>query len=653
MRHSIRLHCEALEDRTTPASFGIPQSDPMHLTISFAPDGTDVAGTPSNLFQKLNALSTTSNWQNEILRAAQAWSTVANVNFGVVSDSGDPLGAAAPLDGQAPFGVIRIAAKPLANNVLAVGIPPNDLGASTWAGDIIFNSNANLTQQKTDLYTVFLHEIGHALGLPGSNDPRSVMYQQIQGKRLALGLSDVASLQSLYGTRLPDRNETPGKGNDTLKQATRLKYEDTGVEAWTGTVPLVSFGDITNSTDVDVFSYQNLLNYTGPISFRVLTQGISLLAPKISILDAQGKLISSQFSLAIGGSDLVVTLPQSKAGVKYFVKVEAASVSSSFRVGRYSMAVTLDDRLTTPANTITSVMQGPYDTFAIDDLDQLFSQDSGDSLFRQDDSTDDTAKNATQISSNNALATSFDVVGSLQLASDVDYYRVRAPRFGTTPVSHLTVTLTPYSINGVMPDIQLFDKSQKPVAFSVLSNGNGVMVIQALGLKSNDDVFIRIANTPGQASTGNYHANLRFGKTATTLQTFLSGTVPASGTNTTVYLAEPQLFHLLLSTSNGVAVSMSIEDLAGNTLFTLTSNGVPASTKPVLLQPGEYRIRLSSNGQPTTITLRGDSLSDPIGSVIVDPIQAPVYPTPGNPGTNTYPNGTVTTKPFLWLSLTL
>lgn len=653
MKPFIRLNLEALEDRTTPATFGIPQSDPMHLTISFVPDGTDVAGSPSNLFQKLNALSATSNWQNEILRAAQTWSNVANVNFGVVSDSGDPLGATAPIDGQAPFGVIRIAAKPLANNVLAVGIPPNELGASTWAGDIIFNSNANLAQQKTDLYTVFLHEIGHALGLPGSIDPRSVMYQQIQGKRLALGLSDVTSLQGQYGARLPDVNETPGKGNDTIKLATRLKYEDTGAEAWTGTVPLVVFGDITISTDVDVFSYQNLPDYTGPVSIRVLTQGISLLTPKISILDGQGKLIASQFNLVTGGSDLVITLPQSTAGTRYFFKVEAASTSSSFKVGRYSLAVTLDQRLATPDTTITNVMRGPYDTFQANDLEQLFSQEPEDSLFNQDDSSNDKSNNATQITSNNALATTFNIVGSLQEAGDVDFYRVRAPRIGTTQVSNLTVTLTPYSINGVMPDIQLFDKSQKPVAFNVLSNGNGTMVIQAVSLKNNDDYFLRIANAPGQSSTGNYHANLRFGRTATTLQTFISGAIPATGASSTVYLAEPQLFHLLLSTSNGVAVTMSIEDLAGNTLFTLTSNGLPTSTKPVLLQPGEYRIRLTTNGQPTTAILRGDSISDPIGSVVVDPNQAPVYPTPGKPGTNTYPNGTVTTKPFIWLSLTI
>lgn len=651
MKHSVRLNFDSLEDRNTPATFGIPQSDPMHLTISFVPDGTDVAGTPSTLFQTLNALTSTTAWQTDILRAAQTWSNVANINFGVVSDSGDPLGANAPLNGSAPFGVIRIAAKPLANSVFAVGIPPNEIGTSTWAGDIIFNSNANLSQKSTDLYTVFLHEIGHALGLPGSADPRSVMYQQILGKRIGLGLSDVSSIVSQYGVRLPDLNETPGKGNDTTKLATRLKYEDTGTQAWTGTVPLVAFGDIARTTDVDVFVYQNLLNYTGPISFRVLTQGVSLLNPKISVLDAQGKVLATKLSQQSAGSDLVLTLPTSTTGTKYYLRVEAAG--GLFNSGRYALALTLDQQLTTPEATITNIMHGPYDTFVSGDLEQLFSQHPEDSLFHLDDSTNDNASSASRLSSSNSLASTFNVVGSLQNAGDVDYYRVRVPRLTTSNISNLTVTLTPYSINGVMPDIQLFDKSQKPVAFDVLSNGNGSKVIQATGLKVNDDYFLRIANPAGLANTGNYQANLRFGKTATTLQTFLTGSIPVTGATSTVYVAEPQLFHLLLSSNNGMAVTMSIEDMAGSTLYTLSSNGLPASNKPLLLQPGQYRIRLITSGQPMTVTLRGDTLSDPVGSVVVDPNQTPLFPTPGNPGTNTYPNGTVTTKPYLWLSLTI
>lgn len=651
MKHSVRLNFDSLEERNTPATFGIPLSDPMHLTISFVPDGTDVAGSPSTLFQTLNALTSTFAWQTDILRAAQSWSNLTNINFGVVSDSGDPLGATAPLTGTTPFGVIRIAAKSLANNVIAVGIPPNEIGTSTWAGDIIFNSNANLTQKNTDLYTVFLHEIGHALGLPGSVDPRSVMYQQILGKRTALSLSDVSAIVGQYGNRLPDVNETPGKGNDTTKLATRLKYEDSGNEAWTGNVPLVSFGDITRSTDVDVFVYQNLLNYTGPLSFRVLTLGISLLNPKVSILDAQGKVMVSKISQPSSGTDLTLTLLTSTAGAKYYLRVEAAG--NPFNTGRYAMAVMLNQRLTTPVSTITNIMQGPYDNLVSDDLEELFSEYPEDSLFKQDDSTDDKASSANRLLSNNSLASTFNVVGSLQNAGDVDYYRVRVPRLSTSTVSHLTVTLTPYSINGVMPDIQLFDKSQKPVAYDVLSNGNGSRVIQAIGLKVNDDYFLRIVNPAGQVNTGNYQANLRFGKTATTLQTFFTGSIPATGAASTVYVAEPQLFHLLLSSNNGMSVTMNLEDMSGSTLYSLTSQGLPASNKPFLLQPGQYRIRLITNGQPMTVTLRGDSLSDPIGSVVVDPNQTPRFPTPGKPGTNTYPNGTVTTKPYLWLSLTI
>src|SRR5690606_27108814 len=124
---------------------------------------------------------------------------VTNTNVGLVNDNGAALGTPAPLEGTAPFGTIRIAAKPMASNVLAIGIPPHSYGNSSWASDIIFNSEADLQIQKTDLYTVFLHEVGHALGMGGSTDRRSVMFQTIQGKRTGLAASDVTAISSLYG----------------------------------------------------------------------------------------------------------------------------------------------------------------------------------------------------------------------------------------------------------------------------------------------------------------------------------------------------------------------------------------------------------------------------------------------------------------------
>jgi hypothetical protein len=54
-RKFVRLGIERLEERAVPATFGVPWADPSRLTLSFAPDGTSVAGQPSALFKTLDA----------------------------------------------------------------------------------------------------------------------------------------------------------------------------------------------------------------------------------------------------------------------------------------------------------------------------------------------------------------------------------------------------------------------------------------------------------------------------------------------------------------------------------------------------------------------------------------------------------------------
>lgn len=653
MRRSIRLLFENLEDRHTPATFGIPLADPMHATISFVPDGTDVGGTPSNLFETLNRSMSSVLWQNEILRAVQSWTSVSNINVGVVSDNGAPLGTSTPLDGAVPFGTIRVAAKPLASNVLAIGIPPNNFGTSSWASDIIFNSQADLTAQHTDIYTVFLHELGHAFGIAGSTDRRSAMYQTILGKRSGIAASDVAAITSLYGTRLGDVNETPGKGNGTTKLATRMKYEDSGDQAWTGATPLVAFGDITKKNDIDVFLFESPKDYTGSISFRVLTKGISLLNPRISLVDSKGRTLQTLAKQEVGGTDVTLTLPESIAETKYYVRVEAATSLGQFNTGRFGLAITLDNNLVTSDDTIRQVLAGPYDRIASDDVKDLFDDNHEDDLFDEDGLTNETQATANRLNSTNSLATEFQAIGSLQTASDVDFYRVRVPRLNASNQANVQLTVTPFAINGIMPDVQIVDKLQQQVPYTVLSNGNGMMVLQATGLRSNNDYYFRFANAPGQSVVGNYQLQARFSKTAVTLNTFLEGAVPATGASSTLYVAYPQLFHLLLSTNNGVAATLTLETMSGQVIYTQFTTGQPSSSSPLLLQPGEYRVKINTNNLPTTIKLLGDTISDPIGSVVVNPNQAPLYPTPGNPGSNTYPNGTTTSNPYLWLSLAL
>ncbi len=45
------LNFEKLESRIVRAAVGLPWRDPLHLTLSFAPDGTSIAGDSSVFFK--------------------------------------------------------------------------------------------------------------------------------------------------------------------------------------------------------------------------------------------------------------------------------------------------------------------------------------------------------------------------------------------------------------------------------------------------------------------------------------------------------------------------------------------------------------------------------------------------------------------------
>src|SRR4051794_38408126 len=112
------LALEQLEDRCTPATSGVAWPDGQHLTLSFAPDGTQLGNYQNNLFHTLNAVAPTATWEREILRAFETWAANANVNVGVVADGGQALGTGGAVQGDGRFGDIRVGAAPMAAGTL-------------------------------------------------------------------------------------------------------------------------------------------------------------------------------------------------------------------------------------------------------------------------------------------------------------------------------------------------------------------------------------------------------------------------------------------------------------------------------------------------------------------------------------------------------
>lgn len=168
-------------------------------------------------FESLSARLDAAAAAAELRRALEEWSRYAALSFIPVSvpgqqrtlsmlfgarNHGDPF----PFDG--PSGVLAHTFYPS---------PPN---AEPLAGDIHFDDDEewvigpNVTYRSIDLFSVALHETGHALGLTHVDTPGAVMYpyyRRVNG----LAQADIAAIQELYAAASPALGPDPGPPSPT------------------------------------------------------------------------------------------------------------------------------------------------------------------------------------------------------------------------------------------------------------------------------------------------------------------------------------------------------------------------------------------------------------------------------------------------------
>jgi hypothetical protein len=220
---------------------------------------------------------------------------------------------------------------------VAAAAPFNFTG-TTLGGDLYFNSTAAFRLGAAaggyDVFSVALHEAGHALGLDHSDDPASVLregYRPYTG----LGAVDVAAVRALYGARAPDAFDAAG-ANDTRATADAMPWGESATQ-------LLADGDLTTLADADHYKFTIGLA-AAPTAFllgvtvRLKASGISLLAPRVTVYNSAGQVVASGASTDVMNNDVALHFRPGLLGGTYTVKVDNAT-ADVFGVGGYRLAV--------------------------------------------------------------------------------------------------------------------------------------------------------------------------------------------------------------------------------------------------------------------------------------------------------------------------
>lgn len=356
--HKRRLLVEALEARMLLYAEGLPWAAP-NLTISFAPDGTNVAGYESSLFAKFDSLATSSDWQAAIVQGFDTWAQHAATSVSTTADSGDAFGTPGPTQADSRFGDVRVAAVPMADDIIAMSVPHDEVISGTWAGDILFNSNVDLNTLD-EIFAIAVHEAGHVFGLGHSTDPNSPMYLHGIAPATTPTAEDINNLQRLYGVAEPQGGSDGGAdqgGGDEQEREHEREHQDDELTAANGLMLSANFqgairydaaGQIFDATDVDFYQLAPIsdeFEKADVLTVTVRAKTPEGLIPTATILNAGGQVVES-IVLTNANGEFILQAKDADPRMVHFVEVKAADSTGAHATGTYDFVATFGTRET-------------------------------------------------------------------------------------------------------------------------------------------------------------------------------------------------------------------------------------------------------------------------------------------------------------------
>lgn len=506
-RTLARPQLETLESRRLLAVFGTPWPEARTLTASFPADGTEIGVHGNELRGTLDTVTETQQWQELALRALQTWAYHVDINIGLRADHDLPFGSPGLTVGDPRFGDFRFGALPQPG-VLANALP-FQITAGTFSGSILLNSESGWSYHEWadgmppepdpegtsghDLFTVWLHEAGNALGLADNQDESSVMFWQYSGPKGLLTPSDIDELVSLYGARSDPYEQ---EDNSSIATATLIPVP---VDFEADADVIETWGSLSDADDVDVYRFSPVSGQQ-EVRISLRASGVSLLQSRVEVLDAWGRSLADGSAVSVFDNDITIDVSGLRRQPELFIRVSAKD-DSVYSVGDYRLV--LDYR--SAAVRASDPVPGAYDG----GIESLWTH------FELEDwevGENDTLASATEMpgAAGDPAGRRFQVLSSLAGGSepDIDYWRVTSPENVSGP---LVVHVSPVGLTAPDLRVRILDASGTPIGTAGRLRPDGTWTVEVSQPQSDAEYFVRVAVDPGSAvDVGNYVASAHF-----------------------------------------------------------------------------------------------------------------------------------------------
>jgi Matrixin len=235
------------------------------------------------------------------------------------------------------MGDIRIGGYNFGSSQLAMAFLPPPVNNYSLAGDIQFNTGQafNINGFTYDLFTVAMHEFGHALGLYHSTVTGAVMQATYGGSQTGLTTDDIQGIQSVYSAGAGRSVDQFGGTNTSFAAAANL----TGFISGSNQTALVTNLNLTSAGEKEYYSVVAPSGTGSTVTINLQSSGLSQLEPTLWVYSSTQSLLGYTSGSGHYGTTLTLNLTNKiAAGAQFYIKV-TGSDSSAFSTGVYALTM--------------------------------------------------------------------------------------------------------------------------------------------------------------------------------------------------------------------------------------------------------------------------------------------------------------------------